>query len=113
MFLAVIHTAREFARKIYRSKRWEKTRILILKRDKYLCQICGEPAIEVHHKKHLTPGNINNEYIVYGEKNLISLCRDCHIRQHDRVLPQKRKDDNVCTVDYVFDKHGMIVKKKI
>ena len=52
----------------------------IRKRDSYKCQICGVPqeecfeALIVHHKdenkKNLNP------------KNLISLCRSCHVKLH-------------------------------
>ncbi|NCD04458.1 MAG: HNH endonuclease, partial [Clostridia bacterium] len=70
--------ARPFAKPFYRSKEWEKVRQYVIRRDKYLCQKCGSPAEEVHHKIHLSPENINDPEIALSPDNLVSLCRDCH-----------------------------------
>lgn len=92
--------AREFAKSFYNSKLWKQTRENILRRDSYLCVICGSAAEEVHHKEHLTPENINNPAISINESNLISLCGDCHKRihsadlKHDNVLPLIAFDDD-------------------
>lgn len=74
--------AREFAKPFYNSKEWKVTREYILKRDSYLCVLCGNAAEEVHHKIHLSPDNIGNPMISMHESNLISLCGDCHKRLH-------------------------------
>lgn len=66
-----------------------------------MCVLCGRPAEEVHHKIHLTPNNIGNPQITMHESNLISLCGDCHKRQHSKdktnesdILPLLAFDDN-------------------
>lgn len=74
--------AREFAKSFYDSKQWKQTREYILKRDYYMCVLCGRPAEEVHHKIHLSSSNINNPMISLHESNLISLCGSCHKRLH-------------------------------
>lgn len=74
--------AREFAKSFYNSKEWKKCRELIMIRDSYLCVLCNKPAQEVHHKKHITPNNINNPAITLNPENLISLCGDCHKKIH-------------------------------
>lgn len=67
----------------YNSKRWEKKRKLILKRDNYICQWCkrygkNKQAKVVHHIKHV------DEYpeLTYTNDNLISLCDACHNKAH-------------------------------
>ncbi len=84
---------REFSRKLYRTKEWQKVRKLAFKRDNGVCQHCyrryakitkGE---EVHHIIHLTPDNIIDLDIAYGLDNLITLCRSCHMEVHSRKKP--------------------------
>ncbi len=72
----------------YRSKRWERTRNVTLRRDGYTCCWCKrygrkKAAAVVHHKKHV------DEYpeLAYDPKNLISLCEACHNKAH----PEKAK----------------------
>lgn len=93
--------AREFAKSFYNSKQWKQTREYILKRDCYMCVLCGRPAEEVHHKIHLSPANIDNPMISMHENNLISLCGDCHKRLHSSdktksgdILPLISFDDD-------------------
>lgn len=76
--------AKEFAKAFYHSKVWKEVRESILKRDKYMCQMagCHNPAEEVHHKKRLTPDNINDVSITVNPDNLISLCGNCHKAIH-------------------------------
>ena len=98
--------ARKFAKKIYNSKKWKKCRKYIY--DKYygLCADCGKPGLEVHHDQYLTPDNINDPDIVYGEWNLILLCRDCHFARRPM---RKQAIDN----DYYFDEDGNMCQKEI
>lgn len=95
--------ARDFSKPFYNSKQWQQVRDYILKRDRYLCQICGQPAEEVHHIEKLTPGNINDPAISMHESNLVSLCRDCHFAQHK---PERKTTD--VDEEYYFDENGMI-----
>lgn len=101
--------AREFAKSFYNSKEWELTRDYILKRDKYLCVNCGQPAEEVHHKVHLSPSNINNPEVTMNPSNLISLCRECHFKEHKGEHGKGRevKESN----PYTFDENGMLIPK--
>ena len=98
--------AREFAKKFYKSKQWLKVREYIVRRDGYLCQRCGDPAEEVHHITHLNESNIHDPKIALHESNLISLCRDCHFKQH------KHKPSDDLGEEYVFDENGYAVIKK-
>ena len=53
---------------------FKRARIEVLKRAKGKCEICGEPAMIVHH----IDGNKANHSL----DNLIALCRQCHEPLH-------------------------------
>lgn len=89
-----------YAKRFYNSKEWKQIRQSVLMRDNYLCQQCGAVAEEVHHINHVTQENINSKE-THCEKNLISLCRNCHCRLHDR---DRAKDQGSGT--YYFDENG-------
>lgn len=57
---------------------WIKIRDLIIKEDKYKCQLCGKYGGEkhVHHIIPLSKKGTNNY------RNLITLCFNCHDKQH-------------------------------
>ena len=75
--------AREFAKHIYNSQKWKKLRKYIYEKYHGCCAKCGGVKnLQVHHKIWLTPSNINDMDIVYGEDNLILLCHDCHALEH-------------------------------
>ncbi|MCL2867447.1 MAG: HNH endonuclease [Clostridia bacterium] len=66
-----------------------------------MCQTCGRPAEEVHHKVSLTAENINDSNISLNPDNLVSLCRDCHFAVHREQAEG----------DYTFDSNGMIIPR--
>jgi len=96
--------ARAFARRMYASKQWKHCRDYIFNKYFGLCQDCGKPGVEVHHNIFLTPTNINDMDVVYGEVNLVLLCRDCHYTRH--TIRRKSVDD--C---YYFDEDGNMCQK--
>jgi len=53
------------------SPTWINKRGRILKRDKYLCQVCGKAGTHVHH---LTYERLFEE----ADSDLITLCKTCH-----------------------------------
>jgi hypothetical protein len=55
------------------SEKWKNKRILVLKRDKFICKACeNRTATEVHH---LTYKHLFNEPLF----DLVSICNACHI----------------------------------
>lgn len=74
--------AREWAKKFYKSLAWANCRDVVLHRDNFICQICGQGAEVVHHIKYLTPENINDPSISLNPNNLLSLCNECHAAIH-------------------------------
>lgn len=61
-----------------KSDKWQQKRLLVLMRDKFRCALCGsKKSLQVHHR---TYEHIFNEPL----SDLITLCRKCHKRQHDK-----------------------------
>ena len=59
------------------SRRWQRLRRYILKRDKWRCRICGRPGrMEIDHLVPLEQGGDPWE-----PSNLAATCRTCHIRK--------------------------------
>ncbi|MBQ5767827.1 MAG: HNH endonuclease [Clostridiales bacterium] len=69
----------------YNTKRWKTISESVKRRDEYMCQICKRYGRkrEATHVHHIMPLEFYPEYRTAGW-NLISLCRECHNRMHDR-----------------------------
>lgn len=105
--------ARKFAKAFYNSKEWQMTREYILKRDKYLCCRCGQPAEEVHHKERLTPSNIGDVSVTLNPDNLESLCRECHFAEHKAEKARGIRESKNCVdceSEYEFDENGYLMR---
>ncbi|PEB56232.1 HNH endonuclease [Bacillus pseudomycoides] len=74
--------AKEYAKKFYRSKVWQKCRAAYVQSVFGLCERCESPGKIVHHKEYITPSNINNPDITLNHDNLELLCQDCHNKEH-------------------------------
>ena len=106
--------ARDFARQFYNSPEWQMARRAALMRDNYLCVMCGAPAEEVHHKKHLSPDNIGDTSVTMNPDNLESLCKACHFAEHRGEHGNGRKaKEREDAYPFEFDANGQLVKKKI
>jgi len=60
-----------------KSPKWQRKRLLIMQRDDFKCQSCGdeETTLNVHHLKYK-----NNCHIAdYDDNDLITLCTHCHV----------------------------------
>ena len=102
--------ARDFSKAFYNSKQWQNTREYILKRDRYICKHCGQSSdLEVHHIIRLNANNMGDANITVCEDNLITLCRDCHFKEHEREKINASKKDDVFE-GYYFDEMGMMQK---
>ena len=68
-----------------------------------LCERCRKaglivPAEEVHHKIKLTPENINRPEVALNWRNLIALCKDCHLKEHRKEKRWTIDADGVVTL---------------
>ena len=70
-----------FAYSFYVSWEWKKCRAAYLKKQP-LCERCGNPATQVHHKIRLTPANIKEPDTTLNFNNLEALCDSCHQLEH-------------------------------
>ena len=78
---------RAFAKAFYESPAWRNTRAYIIKRGAGLCVRCGALGAIVHHKRPLTPSNIDDPLVSLNENNLETLCRACHAIAHGAAPP--------------------------
>lgn len=104
--------AKKWTDGFYLSKAWRKTR------DKYYNSQCGrcercmkeymtghrtmeniQPGIIVHHKKELTPENINDPSVSLSFSNLELLCDEHHNKHHKAKMKR-----------YTFDGQGNIIE---
>lgn len=87
----------KFTNNFYGRIAWKEIRTAVMKRDAWLCQDClkagiYKPAEEVHHIIPITPTNINDESITLNMDNLISLCKDCHHKRHEKPNLGERRN---------------------
>lgn len=56
--------------------RWQKKRLQVMNRDKWTCKKCGdtETTLNIHHLKYESGKNPWE----YDNKDLVTLCEDCH-----------------------------------
>lgn len=76
----------------YGRGKWRSVRDAYLRTVHYVCELCGKPAEQVHHKEPLKEGDyfVNYEKC-YGFDNLQALCRDCHNKMDGHFLAGKGK----------------------
>jgi len=73
---------KEYAKNFYKSKSWQKVSRIYMASKNYICERCGGIGEICHHKKYITPKNINDLEVTLNFDNLECLCRDCHNKEH-------------------------------
>lgn len=78
---------KEYAKRFYKSKAWQKCRAGYAKSVGGLCERCLSrglivPGDIVHHKCYITPENIDDPTVTLDWNNLELLCQECHNNQH-------------------------------
>ena len=128
--------AKEWTNGFYTSKEWRKTRDAYYRIQCGMCERCMaevlagarrvediNPGIIVHHKKELTPENINDPAVALSFDNLELLCDEHHNRQHkykthydlgDIVTVKKKKwgivlNQRITELQEVYEYGGMYV----
>lgn len=111
-FMGVYLVAAPFAKKLYASKAWKQCRDAYKAYKHGICERCGAPGDEVHHKTYLTPANVNDPEIVFGWKNLELLCRSCHIEEHEKHKNLKQgRPAREADVRIMFDDNGQPIPR--
>lgn len=98
--------AKEWAKSFYKSTSWKKCKDSYIQSVHGLCERCEKPGYIVHHKVHLTQGNINNPEVALNHDNLEYLCLDCHNKHHDF----DREKKSVTKSGYKFNDKGELVQ---
>ena len=109
-----LYMAQKYSKAFYHSKEWEQVRQYVLMRDRYMCQHCGKPAQEVHHKIHISPDNLWDVKVTLNPDNLVSLCKDCHFEEHkqDKAAGKRKSlglSEGDCADGFHFDENGQVV----
>ena len=70
--------------------RWKEFRRRILRRDHYVCRICGKGlkevgSLHVHHLYYLTEDGQQKDYWSYPSNAVVTLCPECHAKEHDII----------------------------
>lgn len=73
---------KDYARSFYKGKAWREVSALYMSSKAYICERCGAVATICHHKKYITPQNINDPAITFNMDNLEALCQECHNLEH-------------------------------
>lgn len=86
-------------RKLYNSSKWTKTRNWYISTHPF-CEDClhqgkASAAVEVHHIRPFRSGLTPEKQIdlLLDENNLISLCKECHLLRHDKVLKNLKENE--------------------
>ena len=101
--------AKEYAKKLYKSKAWQQCRESYISKVHGLCERCPaknilKPGYIVHHKEYITPKNINNPMITLNHDHLEYVCLDCHNQEHLGSEPTRD--------DVMFDCNGQVISRK-
>ena len=95
--------------------KWQKKRLEILSRDGFKCQKCkdGETTLHVHHEIYSN----GKKPWEYDNKNLTTLCSDCHdtiswhheLVKNENILPDKKEEsDKYIITKNHFPKSGLM-----
>ena len=73
----------------YWTDAWKQCRQSYAQSKHWLCERCLSrglytPGVIVHHKKHITPNNLNDPTVTLSWDNLELLCREHHAEAHKR-----------------------------
>jgi len=88
-----------------------------LKRDKYVCQICGQASsqLDIHHLDNMGPHltkTPNNDL-----SNLQTLCHKCHLRLHYGVIEKHREITELrkagLTLEEIGQQFGGVSRQRI
>ena len=94
--------AKDYARGFYNGSAWRRTQAAYMASRNGVCERCGGLARIVHHRRYITPQNIQDPSVTLDWANLEALCIDCHNAEH-------MSSGGVCAPGLAFDAAGNIV----
>lgn len=96
----------------YQSRKWDRVRARILRRDKYICQVSKRygKIVEANLVHHIFPVEDYPEY-QWAEWNMISVSQAVHNRLHDRVT-NKLTNEGIALLERTAKKMNLPPQKK-
>lgn len=81
----------DFAKKLYKSKAWQRCRAAYISKVGGLCERCLSnglivPGEIVHHKIYINQNNVNDPNVTLNFENVELLCRNCHGNEHKKIV---------------------------
>ena len=91
-------------KELLKDGRWQIKKSSIMERDHYECRICGRKAsdgvtLNVHHLQYRKGANPWE----YDDNELVTLCEDCHRKEHGRI---KMELLGISVGDFVYYHHS-------
>ena len=80
----------DWQKKQIEDPRWKEFRKRILRRDHYVCRICGKglkevECLHIHHLYYIVEEGKQKDYWSYPSDAVVTLCPECHTKEHDIV----------------------------
>ena len=104
--------ARDTGKKaFYNSEAWKKCRESYLKKQCYICERCGAPAVCVHHKIRVNASTLQKPEVLLNFDNLVALCFACHQKEHEEERRQGRRrqaQENNAPDRFFIDESGRV-----
>lgn len=107
--------SKENRNSFYNSKKWRDCRNAYFNSKYGICELCGKPGEEVHHKVFLNSENIHDYNIAFNWDNLQLLCRGCHNAIHEKAYDMYRAKNRTnagVKNGLCFDEDGNIIENK-
>lgn len=115
---------KDYAKAFYKGRQWKKVSSLYMSQRHYICERCGGVGTICHHRKHITPRNINDPAITLDMDNLECLCQECHNQEHSAKVSRAIFDSNgnmtgvqesveVREYKKALESIGMLTEKKV
>lgn len=107
--------AKENRNSFYNTKKWRECRNAYFSSQYGICELCGKPGEEVHHKIFLNSENMHDYNIALNWDNLQLLCRKCHNEIHEKAYEMHRAKNRRNTGvknGLCFDEDGNIIENK-
>jgi excinuclease UvrABC ATPase subunit len=103
-------TIKPYAESFYKSKAWQQCRNGYFLSQHGICERCGGAGRIVHHRKYITPANINNPNVTLDWHNLELLCDECHQKEHQNTRNTAESVKFDANGDVIQSPHPMEVK---
>jgi 5-methylcytosine-specific restriction endonuclease McrA len=75
-----MHVRTKYGKSQLRKASWQRIRLAALRRDHFICRVCGVPTGKSGQVDHIKPRASHPE-LMYDLDNLQTLCERCHAKK--------------------------------